>query len=394
MQRDTILCYEISAEILMEIMDRYPVFRSFMLTRSLVRRSYFNKVKADNLQVILFRNKQEQRSQVVEALNLENEFLIGEQNEDAEKNQNEDQEKDDDMSAAGDTKSLIDKPNVGVEMSRKERSDKGLTDSIKQFKRNMRRIIKDRRYDPFHLRNRIELQDYQHQPESMKNDTLNEAIFVKRASSVITQSYAEFNVRIVLVNLMVQETLYNWQVFLRDKQEWMGNIKHVEDYKDIKQQGLMVPYDYTKVYKAEHDKLERGVLTVQQHRSQALTDNRSRELARSQYIDDKRLAVFKMIEQINLKTYNSSDFLKILARQIDKIVDVEDEFELKKAEADAAEKENGEEPQKPAMSVDIWVLTQFKTEEEEEANAGSIANAEKEIDDIIGNSNNRSQDII
>lgn len=43
----------------------------------------------------------------------------------------------------------------------------------------------------------------------------------------------------------------------------MGNIKHVEDYKDIKQQGLMVPYDYTKVYKAEHDKLERGVLTVQ-----------------------------------------------------------------------------------------------------------------------------------
>lgn len=51
-----------------------------------------------------------------------------------------------------------------------------------------------------------------------------------------------------------------------------------------------------------------------------------------------------MIEQINLKTYNSSDFLKILARQIDKIVDVEDEFELKKAEADAAEKENGEEP--------------------------------------------------
>lgn len=57
MQRDTILCYEISAEILMEIMDRYPAFRSFMLTRSLVRRSYFNKVKADNLQVILFRNK-------------------------------------------------------------------------------------------------------------------------------------------------------------------------------------------------------------------------------------------------------------------------------------------------------------------------------------------------
>ena len=144
----------------------------------------------------------------------------------------------------------------------------------------MRKIIKDKRYDPFHLRNRIELQDYQHQPEAMRNDTLNEAIFVRRASSVITQSYAEFNVRIRLVNLMVEETLKNWQVFLRTQDEWMGNIKRIEDHYDFKQR-CSVPYNFKKLNEEEHDILEREILTVQQHRSQALTDNRASELARS-----------------------------------------------------------------------------------------------------------------
>lgn len=129
----------------------------------------------------------------------------------------------------------------------------------------------------------------------MKNDTLNEAIFVKRANSVITQSYAEFSVRIRLVNLMVEETLKNWQVFLRTQDEWMGNIKRVEDHYDFRRK-QHVPYNYKKVNEDEHDILEREILTVQQHRSQALTDNRASELARSQQIDDKRLAMFKMIE--------------------------------------------------------------------------------------------------
>ena len=93
MARDHILCYDIASEHLLEILDRYPEFRSFMLTRALVRRYYFNKVKADNLQVILFRRKQEQRSQVVEALGIENEFLIGEMAEELEKMQNDDQDK-------------------------------------------------------------------------------------------------------------------------------------------------------------------------------------------------------------------------------------------------------------------------------------------------------------
>ena len=133
MERETILCYEIATEVLLDILDRYPEFRSFMLTRSLVRRSYFNKIKADNLQVILFRRKQEQRSQVVEALGIDNEFLIGEMAEELEKMQGDDQENNNDGPVnAGDTKSnlgsISGKPKP---LTEKEKFDKGLTDAIK-----------------------------------------------------------------------------------------------------------------------------------------------------------------------------------------------------------------------------------------------------------------------
>ena len=44
--------------------------------------------------------------------------------------------------------------------------------------------------------------------------------------------------------------------------------------------------------------------------------NGQRELARSQYADDKRLAVFKMVEQINLQTKISTEFLELLSNQM------------------------------------------------------------------------------
>ena len=68
MPSDHILCYNIQKDRFMDILDEYPKFRSFILLRSVERRSYFNKVKADNLQVILFRKKQEQHTSLVEAL--------------------------------------------------------------------------------------------------------------------------------------------------------------------------------------------------------------------------------------------------------------------------------------------------------------------------------------
>ena len=105
---------------------------------------------------------------------------------------------------------------------------------------------------------------------------------------------------------MVQETLYNWQRFLRTKDSWMGNI-HPDEAED---------FEYYKAHKLDIDEFERKVLTIQQHRSQAHTENRTRELARSQYADDKRLAVFKMVEQINLQTKISTEFLDLLSNQM------------------------------------------------------------------------------
>ena len=201
---------------------------------------------------------------------------------------------------------------------------------------------------------------------------------------MITQSYAEFNVRIRLVNLMVDETLNNWQVFLRTNQEWMGNIKRVEDHFSFKNK-TMVPYTYKKVDEEEHDVLEREVLTVQQHRSQALTDNRYRELARSQYIDDKRLAMFKMIEQINLRTKDSSEFLRILSKQVKTIIDIEEEYEAAKKDAEEREENGEEDVDKPAMSMDIWDMTKLEPQEEgHEYEESDIDKYEKEVMQITG----------
>lgn len=83
---DHILCYKISKEALVEILDRYPGHRQFIIMRALVRRSYFNKVKADNLQVILFRMKKWTFSRIAAFLEHRNEFLSSEESEDEDRN--------------------------------------------------------------------------------------------------------------------------------------------------------------------------------------------------------------------------------------------------------------------------------------------------------------------
>ena len=47
-----------------------------------MRRSYFQKVKSDNLQVILFEKKKEQHQSVVSALGIKNDFLAGDADDD------------------------------------------------------------------------------------------------------------------------------------------------------------------------------------------------------------------------------------------------------------------------------------------------------------------------
>ena len=56
---------------------------------------------------------------------------------------------------------------------------------------------------------------------------MNSAKFIEKSHSVITHCYAEFDIRLNLVNAMVGETLENWQRFLRTQKEWMGNIEKV-----------------------------------------------------------------------------------------------------------------------------------------------------------------------
>ena len=86
----------------------------------------------------------------------------------------------------------------------------------------------------------------------------------------------------------------------------MGNINSVEGDEN----GL---YDYYRSSRTKIGGFEREVLTIQQHRSQAHTENRQREVMRSQYTDDKRLAIYKMVEQINLQTKLSTEFLELLS---------------------------------------------------------------------------------
>ena len=273
-----------------------------------MRRSYFQKVRSDNLQVILFEKKKEQHQSVVSALGIRNDFLAGDV--DSEEDVPEGTQVESALSLAVVPENQTEEEKrehhkkLQRYLSRNSTKEKLKRQAIKQFKRNMQRIVKNKRYDPLHLRNRIELQEYQGEiGELVYNESMNEAVYVKRAQTTITQAYAEFQVKINLVNLMVQETLYNWQRFLRTKDSWMGNI-HPDETEE---------FEYYKAHKLDIDEFERQVLTIQQHRSQAHTENRTRELARSQYADDKRLAVFKMVEQINLQTKISTEFLDLLS---------------------------------------------------------------------------------
>ena len=61
----------------------------------------------------------------------------------------------------------------------------------------MRKTIKDKRYAPLMLKNRIELQGYQAPViEINENESLNGAVFAEKSHSVITHSYAEFNIKL------------------------------------------------------------------------------------------------------------------------------------------------------------------------------------------------------
>jgi signal-transduction protein with cAMP-binding, CBS, and nucleotidyltransferase domain len=55
-----IMTYTIHKDIFMEIVDKYPRVRSFLVTRSVLRRAYFSRIFEENKQIVLMKKKQAQ----------------------------------------------------------------------------------------------------------------------------------------------------------------------------------------------------------------------------------------------------------------------------------------------------------------------------------------------
>lgn len=60
MPSEHILVYTIKRDTLRRVLDRYPAFRSFVITRALTRRTYFTKMHEENMQAVLFRKKRQE----------------------------------------------------------------------------------------------------------------------------------------------------------------------------------------------------------------------------------------------------------------------------------------------------------------------------------------------
>ena len=76
-----IMMYLLDAKLFKKVCDDYPAFRSFVIARSLVRRSFFKKTFEDNKQVLLLRNKQHQHWQLVQKYGIENDYIQKEEDQ-------------------------------------------------------------------------------------------------------------------------------------------------------------------------------------------------------------------------------------------------------------------------------------------------------------------------
>ena len=165
------------------------------------------------------------------------------------------------------------------------------------------------------------------------NEKSQTMIFENEASSILTQAYAELNIRTGLITLMIRETSSMWSRFLKTADRWMGNILP-EDQPQ---------FDFFGSNEVKLKALENRMIITQQHRSQALTENTKRELMPSTYSDEKRHAIYVMIKNINEVSKNSQEFIDMLG---DKMVQIHE-----------ADEKNDR---------DIWKLTKIKKSGEEE----------------------------
>ena len=79
--------------------------------------------------------------------------------------------------------------------------------AVGNFRKAMQRKLRDKKFDPFHLKSRIELQKYQEMPGEMSRvEDLHEDYFIDEAHTKMVQSYSEFMNQIQLLNSMIAET--------------------------------------------------------------------------------------------------------------------------------------------------------------------------------------------
>ena len=56
------MVYMLDGGFLKDLLNQYPRYRSFIITRSMVRRSYFKKIFEQNKQIVLMQKKQQEHS--------------------------------------------------------------------------------------------------------------------------------------------------------------------------------------------------------------------------------------------------------------------------------------------------------------------------------------------
>ena len=86
--------------------------------------------------------------------------------------------------------------------------------------------------------------------------------------------------------------------------------------------------DFMKLRKLGSQVMITNIFSTQQHRSQALHDNHKEELAPANQVDDRKAAMYHMMEQLNILAENSTQFLEFVGLKVTEIERRQDEAEI------------------------------------------------------------------
>lgn len=85
MPSNHVMVYSITAEKLKKILDKYPTFRSHVVTRSVLRRSHYRKMMNENINILLLNQKQNEQESVARAHGIKNDFIESESDSELQK---------------------------------------------------------------------------------------------------------------------------------------------------------------------------------------------------------------------------------------------------------------------------------------------------------------------